>query len=349
MARLGALAPDRLRIFDAALAKHAPLRKVAESSASCPDAHEANTQLAARLSSSVDLGAMGTRPLRPSASSLVRRLRVSSSPYVVLQHYVNRSVALAMRAEVVAAIGECSEAGEGHDRRRLGAPVTYPLMRAFERDPYLLDVARHHLGATVARLDSGPTHHGHASELAGAHGVTANRSAHTSTSKASIVTKGRTLMTPVVAKPINVKAQAGFTRAGENSGGGWHKDTLSRGIKALLYLDDVDATNGPFSMLLNYKDRALRWSRDAVSGIKRRLNESVVEEACRTGGSHVESLHASMGSVIIFEISSVHRGMPCQQRERVSVTNYYKVSKPNTTCSTGSQHAGSAFRGTLHG
>ena len=109
---------------------------------------------------------------------------------------------------------------------------------------------------------------------------------------------------------------------------------LHKGIKAMMYLDDVDASNGPFAMLLGYQDRQLVWAPDVVSGVRRRLNQSEVNRAV-SSGSRVENLYARMGSVIIFEISNAHRGMPCKSGERVSLTNYYKVSKASTTCAVG--------------
>ena len=53
-------------------------------------------------------------------------------------------------------------------------------------------------------------------------------------------------------RDVRVKTLAGSTAPGQSSGGGWHKDTRAPGIKALLYLDDVGPSNGPFSMLLGY-------------------------------------------------------------------------------------------------
>ena len=236
----------------------------------------------------IDVGIRGLT----SPEDVARRLRISISPYVVLHGYWNRSMALIARAEVVAALDQCSETGEGMDRRRLGATVPFPLSRRFEADPYLLEVARSHLR-----------------------------------------------------RRVNVKAQAGLTLAGECSGGGWHKDTMTRGIKALMYLDDVDSSNGPFAMLRNYHGQNLAWSPDAVSGALRRLNSSVVDAACAKSRARVDELHASMGSVIIFEISSAHRGMPCRRGQRASLTNYYKVMKRNTTCASGRTASGPFVRG----
>ena len=134
----------------------------------------------------IDVGIRGIT----SPEDVARRLRISISPYVVLHGYWNRSMALIARAEVVAALDQCSETGEGMDRRRLGATVPFPLSRRFEADPYLLEVARSHLR-----------------------------------------------------RRVNVKAQVGLTLAGECSGGGWHKDTMTRGIKALMYLDTHNCLN----------------------------------------------------------------------------------------------------------
>ena len=251
----------------------------------CPAAHEFNTRIGSRLQNKEFLAphidVPGSR--LPSARSVARSLRVGASPYVVLHGYWNRSLAHAVREEVVAALAECSETGEGMDRRRLGASSPYALSRRFQEDPYLLEIARQHLPG----------------------------------------------------KHVNVKAQAGLTLAGEASGGGWHKDTLARGIKALLYLDDVDSTNGPFTMLLDYEDKMLTWSPDAVSGIRRRLNASAVDRACVEHRAHVRELHAEMGSVVVFEISNAHRGKPSTRGERASLTNYYKVSKASTVCRVG--------------
>ena len=97
-------------------------------------------------------------------------------------------------------------------------------------------------------------------------------------------------------------------------------------------------------MLRNYEDRRLAWSPDAVSGVRRRLNESVVERACRVGGSRAEELHARMGTLIIFEISSAHRGAPSRRGERVTLTNYYKVAKASTVCREGQHVTDGPFR-----
>ena len=130
---------------------------------------------------------------------------------------------------------------------------------------------------------------------------------------------------------FNTKVQAGLTRAGQASGGGWHKDTRRPGIKAMVYLDDVGPRNGPFAMLLGYDEQRLEHSHDPLSKRTSRFNVSVVEGEVRLGAT-VHPVHAAAGALIIFEISSVHRGMPCEGGERAVLTNYYRVKRPSTTC-----------------
>ena len=79
--------------------------------------------------------------------------------------------------------------------------------------------------------------------------------------------------------------------------------------------------------------------------MRRRLNASVVERACAERRAYAEEQHAEMGSVVVFEISSAHRGMPCRRGQRASLTNYYKVMKRNTTCASGRTASGPFVRG----
>ena len=130
---------------------------------------------------------------------------------------------------------------------------------------------------------------------------------------------------------FNTKVQAGLTRAGQASGGGWHRDTRRPGIKAMVYLDDVGPRNGPFAMLLGYDEQRLEHSHDPLSKRTTRFNASAIEGEVRLGAA-VHPIHAAAGALIIFEISSVHRGMPCEGGERAVLTNYYRVKRPSTTC-----------------
>ena len=53
-----------------------------------------------------------------------------------------------------------------------------------------------------------------------------------------------------------------------------------------------------------------------------RYDNTAVDEQVRRG-ARVQELHGPAGTVIVFETSSVHRGMPCLEGSRVAITNYY--------------------------
>ena len=121
---------------------------------------------------------------------------------------------------------------------------------------------------------------------------------------------------------VHVKTLAGSTAPGQSSGGGWHKDDLRRGFKALIYLDDViDVAVGPFAMLLNYSDASLKHAPDP-RGRKTRFTEQAVQKQVMRG-ARVQPILGAAGTVVIFETSSVHRGMPALTSGRVALTNYY--------------------------
>ncbi len=123
-------------------------------------------------------------------------------------------------------------------------------------------------------------------------------------------------------RDVRVKTLAGSTAPGQSSGGGWHKDGLTRGFKALLYLDDVaDTGRGPFAMLLNYSDATLKHAKDWRRR-RTRFDEAAVRDQVERG-AQIRHILGDAGTVVVFETSSVHRGLPARTGGRVTLTNYY--------------------------
>ena len=96
-----------------------------------------------------------------------------------------------------------------------------------------------------------------------------------------------------------------------------------------MYLDDVhDAGVGPFAMLLNYSDTTLKHAPDR-RGRRTRFDEAAVNGQVNQG-ARVREIFGSAGTAVVFETSSVHRGMPARTGGRVTLTNYYHNDLP--TC-----------------
>ena len=62
-----------------------------------------------------------------------------------------------------------------------------------------------------------------------------------------------------------------------------------------------------------------------------RYNDSAIR-AEMAAGARVRPITAPAGTVIVFEISRVHRGLVVQNGERAAFTNYYRVKRPSTQC-----------------
>ena len=135
---------------------------------------------------------------------------------------------------------------------------------------------------------------------------------------------------------VTIKAQAGLTFVGGDSGAGWHKDTVKRGFKALMYLNDVSQSGGPFEFLKNYQDKKLQHMIDE-RGRNTRYSEGSIDEQVRVYNAKVKSILAPAGSVVLFDISNVHRGAPCSTKSRTAVTLYVDTPLRSSMCLPG-QH-----------
>lgn len=104
-----------------------------------------------------------------------------------------------------------------------------------------------------------------------------------------------------------------------NSGGSWHRDPPARlpykRMKAIIYLTDVTEKNGPFTFIpntrytdLNDNNTMLRVSQDFVD----KLDSKPIE------------LYAKAGTMIIADITNIHRGKPIIEGNRYSMTYYFK-------------------------
>ena len=81
-------------------------------------------------------------------------------------------------------------------------------------------------------------------------------------------------------------------------------------------------------MLLNYSDTTLKHAKDR-RGRRTRFDEAAVNGQVKQG-ARVREIFGGAGTAVVFETSSVHRGMPAQTGGRVTLTNYYHNELP--TC-----------------
>tara|TARA_B100000212_G_scaffold77180_1_gene54701 strand:+ start:18 stop:911 length:894 start_codon:yes stop_codon:yes gene_type:complete len=141
-----------------------------------------------------------------------------------------------------------------------------------------------------------------------------------------------------VAEEYNKKnTSLGFTLAAKmpaiknnkGSGEGWHRDGFFRQFKTLLYLSDVGKNNGPFELIENsHKFEYL------IEDIKKgkleysqfRLTDSEIKKILIDQTERKKTIIGKMGTLILIDTSSLHRGSPIKDSTRYALTNYYYTS-----------------------
>ena len=128
-----------------------------------------------------------------------------------------------------------------------------------------------------------------------------------------------TLAAKLLARPQN-----------KGSGGGWHRDSMyERQFKAIIYLSDVGAENGPFQYLIGSNTRrsvlnTLGYTR-GKNNLKRFEDEDI-DDLCRANPSAVRTITGCAGDVILVDTRGIHRGLPIEAGVRYALTNYYTAA-----------------------
>ena len=118
------------------------------------------------------------------------------------------------------------------------------------------------------------------------------------------------------------------------SGGGWHVDCRppSTKVKALVYMTDVSSLgDGPFEMLVNYKENQIRANTDKRAT---RYDDATIEGyMLQNSEARAVQIYGPPGTVVLFRISNIHRGNPHAHGHpsRLALTNYYHGHTP-TQC-----------------
>lgn len=111
------------------------------------------------------------------------------------------------------------------------------------------------------------------------------------------------------------------------SGDGWHRDAHGYQFKAILYLSDTQAENGPFQYLIG-SHRQWRVAIDTALGNlpeapNTRYDDASIERVASRLGLARQSFPAPAGTLLLVNTAGIHRGMPLEQGQRYALTNYY--------------------------
>jgi ectoine hydroxylase-related dioxygenase (phytanoyl-CoA dioxygenase family) len=107
------------------------------------------------------------------------------------------------------------------------------------------------------------------------------------------------------------------------SGGGWHRDhRYGHDIKQLLYLSDVNESNGPFQ----YIPRSFHWSyhlRYATKVDQNQYSDDEIARLIHQSKSEIRTITGKKGDLVIFNTNGIHRGRPIEKGVRCAITNYF--------------------------
>lgn len=126
---------------------------------------------------------------------------------------------------------------------------------------------------------------------------------------------------------LTLAAHMIFKKDNQGSGAGWHRDSpISRQFKSILYLSDVDNSNGPFEYLLGSHRKSsvvrLVLAKHQTYRQFRFADESVEQILMNVDCPKVRFL-GKAGDLALVNTKGIHRGSPMQQGERYALTNYY--------------------------
>ncbi|QLC26650.1 phytanoyl-CoA dioxygenase family protein [Parasphingopyxis algicola] len=120
-----------------------------------------------------------------------------------------------------------------------------------------------------------------------------------------------------------LKATEGELR---RSGGNWHRDRLRPQFKAMVYLSDVKLTNGPFS-IFEGSDRLWPYakiSRETDFNFEsQRWSQNEFHPFLAAAKKFHHVFEARSGTLIVFNSSLIHSGIPIEDGSRYAMTNYY--------------------------
>ena len=100
----------------------------------------------------------------------------------------------------------------------------------------------------------------------------------------------------------------------KGSGGGWHKDSiLKKQVKCIIYLNDVDSSNGPFQ----YVEGSNQFFKNIFHILRYGFTTRFPK-----GNFKFKEVCGSAGTLIISDTNGIHRGSPIVEKERYAITLY---------------------------
>jgi Phytanoyl-CoA dioxygenase (PhyH) len=122
-------------------------------------------------------------------------------------------------------------------------------------------------------------------------------------------------------------ARIDATTENNGSGDGWHRDAHDFQFKAILYLSDVNAENGPFEYLIGSQKKWRAAFDTVVGGLppapNTRYEPALVDQMLSRFHLKADRFQGQAGTLLLVNTAGIHRGRPLKSGSRYALTNYY--------------------------
>jgi hypothetical protein len=126
--------------------------------------------------------------------------------------------------------------------------------------------------------------------------------------------------------PFTMSARLKVNDINRGKNHGWHRDSMRRQFKAIVYLDDTSKDNGPFQYVVGSN----HWNKIFLDGIKGNIpymssavTAESVDKIVKNAPDRLATITGKAGSVIVADTSGIHRGSGIIDGHRYALTNYY--------------------------
>ena len=110
------------------------------------------------------------------------------------------------------------------------------------------------------------------------------------------------------------------------SGGGWHRDSVYRQLKSILYLNNVDENNGAYQLIEKSHKLPYILKDMKAANLKftnTRFTSEQIEKILEREPSRLKTMTGKAGTLIVKDCSVIHRGSPLKSGKRFALTNYF--------------------------
>ncbi len=126
--------------------------------------------------------------------------------------------------------------------------------------------------------------------------------------------------------PFTLAARLECNEINKDKDHGWHRDSLRRQFKAIIYLSDVSEDNGPLQYITG-SHHMRNILADGLQGRIPYMSSAIAPESAEKilakNPARLKTVIGGEGTLILVDTTGIHRGSTIQTGKRYALTNYY--------------------------